>query len=54
MHLHCAAAICYDLAIQSLLSTDISLSCRDKVGETALHVGLVFGFGAESDCRARL
>ena len=37
-HLHRAAAICYDLAIQRLLIAGILVNCRDGVGETALHV----------------
>jgi ankyrin repeat protein len=37
-HLHRAATICYDLAIQRLLSAEISVDCRDDSGETALHV----------------
>lgn len=40
MHLHRAAATCYDLAIQRLLSANVSPNCQDEVGETALHVAV--------------
>ncbi|KAH0535980.1 hypothetical protein FGG08_007117 [Glutinoglossum americanum] len=37
IHMHRAAAICYDLAIQRLLSAGAPVNCRDVSGETALH-----------------
>jgi len=40
MHLHRAAAICYDIAVQRLLVAKISPNCRDNVGETPLHTAV--------------